>query len=1535
MTIGHSSRRKLLRIFSAIILICFLISDIAGAYPASAKDNSYTLAAPTVFTGLSHEDTFFVLASGYLSRFLLNIENDPKNQSVASLRTSINKELRKIKNGSDIPDKDRILIPDKVTYEPYKAAVLLDLGPFKVRYFNHNIPDAEFPEKNDPGNSYKVLQEKVGKYLTRQIIIQRELTKKSHWHDRRIDIALPKERIRDNLSKVVEMAPKIIAALPEHFKPYQKNGLYNNIMNVDIDEYIGALDIFSEMAGDTEMTAGKLEEYMLKFYFYMDETANKVKDTYGYHDVKGAKKVQEVILSIFNPKNVEEIEKDPIRFSARAFVDIVNAQAFHNGNHRAADIVMNFILIKNGLPYFMLNENNAVRYYQLTNNYDITAKRYDIDEITEFFRAEIQKKKGDILAGLDTILKEDELKYGAFARKKFQERREKDDGDTFSYTTITTELEGMVKLGILKTNRKKWPFEYELTEIYRAAKLEELIEVKFILDKLPARPNDIQLKAAGRFIKNVESYKMFPGSKGVKIKKDKDLLSYYLREVPKINLELIRLYTERARLSNLPGLSVDAAQKIEECTQRLNDIREILSDKLSGMPGPSYFIGITFDRDYRKEIRENIKKAVEYIDERNEPAACTLLWTTSQLLAEELLLISKAGKGKRKKRVWFDTKRKMWTVLKGQYVKHALEDETEKGVFIKEKSVQKTELLWQALRARDREINGMLDERDLIKGKVKKISASIEKLEKSKETAEKLREDMKITDEDKEELHKLLLDIWGYTRNAIVEEKEIAAGAARSALDLLELSEYRSMLELLKVINTLLLTRCESLEGMINNVIRGRLGDLRHKVHSRNSYYIWKTDMVTSLVERGKKEEADKLILGMLRDKDTRNEPEFYRMNRVLGKAHSDLSKPGSEEDVKKMMSIMKQRVRSAELLDSFMEDFRDTYVDARLKDSPDKNIDDLFEIKFDQYLDFARDNDIGRGSPRLIRALFYLAAHISMNMPDPEKPSKKIKNPLFTVCLDLVRILEFKNISALVRSLSREQKKYRHLYNILKEYQETEPEGLDLLTKTKYNGLLKALSLDFELNAEQERKLLKIFENRVFSNQIDPRSELKADEIKHEEMKRQFINIFSEKRMFNWSFKGEEIAAEIEYDDIFDNFIVSPTKEHKDTHPELEVLDLPASMEDMPPSGSFGQIVVKFENINGKLAMLFDEVHPGFGYRELKPTHIRNRYRLWAETAIEKMIEVGRDEGIVSFYVSNKERIRERYKRQGITIPEINLWENYSFPFKNKGWEAVVVSVKEKDNIELWEFVGSKETVSTDDISTSTVMGGMRDTLPRVVDTLITAGHEVSVSEIPGETGSEVFSDDSKGKVGIFIDERLGSGSADVIIDAMEKLAYRNDILGKLLSNVVIKRGDVTDVSRGLEYFEKKKNIGKENMVIITRDEDISLLKDYEDISVITKVDDTKMQDDAYYDMVSIILFTLARMEAFEYTKNDLVKMYNSILNAEELTPEEIFDLYWDGLRNRCRSTIVIKLGLPDAYAVTADTDLYKKIADYIEQNA
>ncbi|MFC1549091.1 hypothetical protein ACFL5E_03935 [Candidatus Omnitrophota bacterium] len=100
---------------------------------------------------------------------------------------------------------------------------------------------------------------------------------------------------------------------------------------------------------------------------------------------------------------------------------------------------------------------------------------------------------GSVLAGFNAILAKKSFKEGSFTRKEFREKRKKEDGKEFSYTTISVELESLVELGLLNTDKNQRSFSYELHPVIARAPPEIIDRIRAILDTLPARPSEKHL----------------------------------------------------------------------------------------------------------------------------------------------------------------------------------------------------------------------------------------------------------------------------------------------------------------------------------------------------------------------------------------------------------------------------------------------------------------------------------------------------------------------------------------------------------------------------------------------------------------------------------------------------------------------------------------------------------------------------------------------------------------------------------------------------------------------------------------------------------------------------------------------------------------------------------------------------------------------------------------------------------------------------------------------------------------------------------
>lgn len=194
------------------------------------------------------------------------------------------------------------------------------------------------------------------------------------------------------------------------------------------------------------------------------------------------------------------------------------------------------------------------------------------------------------------------------------------------------------------------------------------------------------------------------------------------------------------------------------------------------------------------------------------------------------------------------------------------------------------------------------------------------------------------------------------------------------------------------------------------------------------------------------------------------------------------------------------------------------------------------------------------------------------------------------------------------------------------------------------------------------------------------------------DEIERRFIEHYSVKQRIDWSYKGHSVEADIRYDSTRGCLIVEPTDETKRLYPKLSILSLEPIKKGVAPRDTFGMIYVRFGIQDDQVITLFDEVQSSLGYRNLRPKKIRNIFRPWMENAIQNMMGTLRFMGIHSFYASTPEGVNQRYAElQGSTLSNINLWEHYIFPFKNKGWKEARIGMDEQTDIPVWHWQGAR----------------------------------------------------------------------------------------------------------------------------------------------------------------------------------------------------------------------------------------------------
>lgn len=575
------------------------------------------------------------------------------------------------------------------------------------------------------------------------------------------------------------------------------------------------------------------------------------------------------------------------------------------------------------------------------------------------------------------------------------------------------------------------------------------------------------------------------------VRSDMDVVLYYLQKVMDQDLDLIRLSAERATLERKTAsgdMNEATRNALDECLSRLKALTADIEKECAAMPERKTALSTTGGRDYRKEASERIRRAITFIERKNEPAACALLSSSYRVLSEELEALSKVGgKPSFRRRVWMDSRKDMLNVMKGGYESHEIEGG--RTVQVLTRKPQQSTLTWQGIRSCDEQLDGMLNEMEWIRASLPQLDALIASGRK------RIREERSVpgnqfsrvafTPAEHASAEMLLKGLQERTGKAIVPEKMVGSKASGLALELLSANEERGAVEMMSTVKGMLSAREEALHRMVMAVWAGkddresRLQLLRERVHRRNSRLIWKTNNALNALAAGNIENAGKWIDEIAgRDGTDKGEyaamrePEFSRMVRVLKDAQGklDLNKGAAKRD----LEIFRERVRLAELLDSFMQDLRDQYVEARLNGAPANVLDSLFIENFNRYLDFARENNIGRGSPRVLFAMFYLPVYVSMTMPDPEHPSKEVANPAFKAFLVLARLLEVNDIPALIGTIEKTQaRKYSNLLVSLKACVASGIKKTDALEGQAYRDILTALANDLNLMGAEKKEFL------------------------------------------------------------------------------------------------------------------------------------------------------------------------------------------------------------------------------------------------------------------------------------------------------------------------------------------------------------------------------------------------------------------------------------------------------------------------------
>ncbi|MEW6101856.1 MAG: alpha/beta fold hydrolase, partial [Candidatus Omnitrophota bacterium] len=518
-----------------------------------------------------------------------------------------------------------------------------------------------------------------------------------------------------------------------------------------------------------------------------------------------------------------------------------------------------------------------------------------------------------------------------------------------------------------------------------------------------------------------------------------------VEELMRINLELFVLLEKRKQ-----ELNSDEREKIT---------RE-MKDKVIALV--QFLDSLKVDTEYREKARESLRKAFDLIVGQNEPAANACLMGAINAIAKE-----RQDEFKKRledlrgvSRVW--AKARYIYMLQQRYVsKNGLEKK------VLEYRKVRFELLWQALRSLDEQIDTELKERQWL------ISVSRIIAEGCLDTSE-------------------LAKIYKSLSNSRikVEQKRLAALALGDAIKLIKLGNKEQAGELLDIVLRLLDSRIQETEAIIANLTKGYVQELRQIVTQRNEAVrrianAALEDLINNRI--GEAKEKINILTGL----QVLREPVYAGMIILLKLTLNGLNEGRNDEKAKYNLRLLITKSEEADTLSRFMTKFRAAYVDSILYKGAEFSQEQKERVFLETFSQFVGEGNLIRGSPEKAWTLCYLAAFVSMKAPRPDKPSKKEDNRVFKAATTLIIIQEVRDFERIVKDLAR--RKRTLICDLLTYLRKTGGIDYSILSASEKERVAAALIIDYGLKENEAAEFLRLSERKNFqpgSSPVSPKTE-------------------------------------------------------------------------------------------------------------------------------------------------------------------------------------------------------------------------------------------------------------------------------------------------------------------------------------------------------------------------------------------------------------------------------------------------------------
>ena len=205
------------------------------------------------------------------------------------------------------------------------------------------------------------------------------------WYRTPVEHGIPPDKVAGGLHAIRQGLPWI----NQQVEPDQQLKA-EDVKERVVNQYRRAVEQFNRVILNGPMTAVDLQNQFLKFHAVLG--GGNLIQRAGRYDQEKKDVVRRLFQRLFSEEGDRAVAANPIEMAAEVFVTLVNLQGFHDGNKRAASLMMNYLLLKSGHTPFILSDSNAVDYLKIVNSPDLDDEEFEVNEreFAEFLESQVK-----------------------------------------------------------------------------------------------------------------------------------------------------------------------------------------------------------------------------------------------------------------------------------------------------------------------------------------------------------------------------------------------------------------------------------------------------------------------------------------------------------------------------------------------------------------------------------------------------------------------------------------------------------------------------------------------------------------------------------------------------------------------------------------------------------------------------------------------------------------------------------------------------------------------------------------------------------------------------------------------------------------------------------------------------------------------------------------------------------------------------------------------------------------------------------------